>query len=334
MLEMAREEVVPKLNQFGGEPKAGTTHLLMSVLDYTINALEDNRSAVVLSAIDFSKAFNRLAHASCLDTIARRGASTEVLALLAAFLTKRRMTVKVGKEWSNPRAVNAGAPQGSVLGCYLFNMGVDDLEEEATFSPDIDIETREHLTRTDDYPAASTPTRVRPYTNNLDLSPINDRGYDVAFLPRIANIPPWLRGATERKWRDEPLLTVKFVDDGINAEKVNMKEVPLMIENQERTKLTHAEKTGQLLEHMRCNAQKKGLVVNEQKTGLMCISAARSFQAKVGFNFNDQPIEGSDHLKILGVTIDRDCSFKTHTDNIARKLRSKTWALGKLKKKE
>ena len=333
ILDMAREEVVPKLNQFGGEPKASTTHLLMSVLDYTINALEDNRSAVVLSAIDFSKAFNRLAHAACLKTFAKKGTSTEVISLLAAFLSKRQMTVKVEKEWSQPRAVNAGAPQGSVLGCYLFNIGIDDLEEGVNFSQDATTETREHLTRTDNYPTFSTPTRVRPTTANLNMSPIVERDYEIDFLPRIANIPPWIRSRAERKWKEEPILTVKFVDDGINAEKINMKEVPLMIENQARIKLTHADKTGQLLEHMRSTAEEKGLLVNEQKTSLMCISAARSFQAKVGFDYNGQAIEGSDHLKVLGVTINNDCSFKTHTANIAKKLRSKTWALGKLRKK-
>ena len=50
--------------------------MLKSVLDCTIDAIEDNRAAVVLSAVDFSKAFNRLQHKACLDTFAKREAST------------------------------------------------------------------------------------------------------------------------------------------------------------------------------------------------------------------------------------------------------------------
>ena len=228
VIEVAKQEVKPKLNQFGGEPGASTTHMLMSVINYTLNAIEDNRAAVVLSTVDFSKAFNRLQHRSCLETFVKRGASSETLQLLTTFLFERKMTVKVEKEWSEPRCVNAGAPQGSVLGCYLFNIGVDDLEEDVDFTAREPVEVREHLTQTDDYTAFSTPTRVGLSGQDLGLSPIVRADYAVDFLPRIANVPPWLRQCTEKKWKDQPALTVKFVVDSINSETVNMKEVPLL----------------------------------------------------------------------------------------------------------
>ena len=38
-------------------------------------------------------------------------------------------------------------------------------------------------------------------------------------------------------------------------------------------------------------------------------------------------------MKLLGVTIDQDGSFRTHAAALARKMRSRTWALSKLKKK-
>ena len=82
-----------------------------------------------MSAIDFLKTFNRLDHGHCLQTFVNHGASSDIVKLLAAFLTKRTMTVRVGSKYSTPKYVNAGAPQGFVLRCYLFNIGVDDLEE-------------------------------------------------------------------------------------------------------------------------------------------------------------------------------------------------------------
>ena len=54
--------VTPKTNQFGGEKGCGTDRFLVSVLDYVTAALEDNRPVVVISSIDFSKAFNRLVY--------------------------------------------------------------------------------------------------------------------------------------------------------------------------------------------------------------------------------------------------------------------------------
>ena len=149
----------------------------------------------------------------------------------------------------------------------------------------------EHLGRTDDFPAFSTPTRVGLMITDIDMSPIGrDPDFQVDFLPCVANVPPWLRKPTERKWRENPLLIVKFVDDGINAGVVNMKEVPLMSLGNENRKETKAEKTGRLLEHIRMRAEAKGMKVNESKTGLMCVSAAKSFQAKVSLSFNGQAV--------------------------------------------
>ena len=96
--------------------------------------MEDNRAGVVYSSVDFSKAFNRLDHTRCLKMFVNRGMSQQVLDLLGAFLSGRSMSVKVGNKLSAPRKVNAGAPQGSVLGCYIFNIAIDDLELGCVYS--------------------------------------------------------------------------------------------------------------------------------------------------------------------------------------------------------
>ena len=74
VIEWARSEVSLRKNQYGGEPKCSATHLVVQMLDNLTTALEDNtRSAVVMTAIDFSKAFNRLEHNSCLESFKRKG---------------------------------------------------------------------------------------------------------------------------------------------------------------------------------------------------------------------------------------------------------------------
>ena len=65
----------------------------------------------------------------CLLSLARNGASNGTLRLVAAFLTGREMVVKVGQLMSDPRQVNGGCPQGSILEVFLFNATIDDLEK-------------------------------------------------------------------------------------------------------------------------------------------------------------------------------------------------------------
>ena len=134
LLGWTRQEVKTKANQFGGERGRGKEHLLVTLWHEIGSGLEDNRNAIVLSAKDFSKAFNQLEHEACLRAFQRKGASNQVVALLLAFLSERKMTVRVGKSRSDPRSINAGAPQRSVLGCFLFNIGIDDIEEDVVYT--------------------------------------------------------------------------------------------------------------------------------------------------------------------------------------------------------
>ena len=65
----------------------------------------------------------------------------------------------------------------------------------------------------------------------------------------------------------------------------------------------------------------------------MLASAAISFEPRTSLKVSNKTIKGSESLKIVGVTINSDFSFRDHVENIAAKTRAKTWALSKLKKK-
>ena len=76
-----------------------------------MRGLEDDRAAIMMTAIDYAKAFNRLSFQHCLQSFAKKGASTPILELLGTFLSNRTMTVRVGECWSTPRPVFGGVPQ-------------------------------------------------------------------------------------------------------------------------------------------------------------------------------------------------------------------------------
>ena len=334
LLSWSREEVRPKINQYGGEKGASATQLLIEVVSDITEALKDNRAGMVLSAVDFSKAFNRLDHGKCLRAFARKGSSSQFLGLLASFLSGRFMTVRIGAQHSNLKPVNAGAPQGSVLGCYLFNIGVDDLDEDTAHEPPGQAEAHEEtLVRTDDFPAVSTPIRVQS-TAEITESPIpRSLEQEFTMLPRVANIPHWIRKPKDPTYNEGILKSYKFVDDGVNTSKVNMRKARMLVEDGSFFKEIIDLRTQNHIEKVKRRAEEKGMAINAQKTGLMLVSAATSFEARVRVNIGGETVTGSDSLKILGVTIDNDMTFKTHVQTIAARTRSKTWALSKLKKK-
>ena len=62
-----------------------------------LQALEDLRAAVLLTSVDFAKAFNRLDFNHCLWMLRDKGASNGVLKVVASFLSDRIMMVKGGQ---------------------------------------------------------------------------------------------------------------------------------------------------------------------------------------------------------------------------------------------
>ena len=125
MLDWMKEEVQLRRNQYGGVKGLGTDHVLAQLWQEVLENIEDYRAGTLITSIDYSKAFNRMSYQECLKALAKKGASTEVLRLIATFLTNRTMTVKVGNStMSRPRQVTGGCPQGSILGVFLFNLSL------------------------------------------------------------------------------------------------------------------------------------------------------------------------------------------------------------------
>lgn len=297
VLNWLLEQVGMRQNQMGGMKGAGAEHYLVHLWQLVLECLEDPRAAAILTSIDYAKAFNRLDFGCCLRALAGKGASTELLSLVASFLTSRTMSVKVGQELSAPRVVLGGVPQGSILGVFLFNATIDSFEAA---SPD-----------------------VEPYELIGGTGALNDVPPHEPDLDEQAT-PPYDRPGF-KAWEALLLTVLKYVDDNLLVEKYCFDGHVI---DEEGRKMARAIRTQNLFRQISRIAESMGMQVNSAKTLLMCISDSRTYEAAAfiedarGVRVNSVPA-----MKILGVHFTNRPDVSAQVDSICRKMRSRTWML-------
>ena len=138
VLERLKNEVKLSRSQYGGVSGCSTSHFLIDTWNSILSGLEKGESAINLISVDFAKAFNRMDHVHCLEALTDLGASETSIDNVATFLYGRTMSVKIGNEFSNPKPVPGGSPQGSILGNFLFCATTDAFSKLRAEVPEID----------------------------------------------------------------------------------------------------------------------------------------------------------------------------------------------------
>ena len=81
-------------------------------------------------ALDISKAFDRVWHAGLLHKLKSYGISGQIFGLISSFLSNRRLRVVLDGKSSQEYPVNAGVPEGSIIGSTLFLLYVNYLPDD------------------------------------------------------------------------------------------------------------------------------------------------------------------------------------------------------------
>lgn len=112
--------------QFGFRQSHSTSHQLLRITDSIIDGFNRNQVTGVVF-LDISQAFDKVWHEGLIHKLMQYNFPPYLIHIIKSYLTNRTFEVHLQGAISSVRSIEAGVPQGSVLGPTLFNIYINDM---------------------------------------------------------------------------------------------------------------------------------------------------------------------------------------------------------------
>ena len=345
-----KEELKEDLVQYGSTKGCGTDHCLMHAWEYILEAMDDGSSSCNLISIDFSKAFNSLDHAKCLEMFEKRGASKHSVDMLYAFLENRKMSVKIDNEMSTPLPINGGSPQGTLLGNIIFIIATSEIDKDIKYGN----ESTAALEQSSTSPSLHSPNPLTPAPEQLNTSTTSNTSDTSSirfFRDSRLNV---IRDSDEDSdgnesidehalireeiipvhWDPGEPMVVKYVDDVLGAERLFNLAGKMQLSTDQQTCSIFAKRSEELINAITVNAANLGLRVNAKKTQMVCVAGQNTSRISTFIRDADSgsKVLSGDEMKILGFHFSSKPTVDLHVEYMIKKIRKRLWLLRNLKR--